>query len=76
MVGRGEVDGDLATETIQECSRYGDVENCVVFQNPIENCPEDEAVIIYVKFQFEVDCEKGESLLVHVARSCSGRKVE
>ena len=32
MVGPGEVDEDLQPETTEECSKYGDVANCLVYE--------------------------------------------
>ncbi len=32
MVGPGEVDEDLEPETAEECSKYGEVEKCVIFE--------------------------------------------
>lgn len=32
MVGPGEVDDDLEPETAEECSKYGAVDKCVIFE--------------------------------------------
>ena len=32
MVGPGEVDDDLEPETAEECTKYGEVEKCVIFE--------------------------------------------
>lgn len=32
MVGPGEVDEDLQPETTEECSKYGEVANCLVYE--------------------------------------------
>ena len=32
MVGPGEVDEDLQPETTEECSKYGEVSNCLVYE--------------------------------------------
>ena len=32
MVGPGEVDDDLQPEVIEECSKYGEVSNCLIFE--------------------------------------------
>ena len=32
MVGPGEVDDDLEPETAEECSKYGEVEKCIIFE--------------------------------------------
>lgn len=50
MVGPGEVDEDLQPEVIEECSKYGEVSNCLVFEIP-HGAPDDEAVRIFVEFQ-------------------------
>ena len=32
MVGPGEVDEDLQPEVTEECSKYGEVANCLVYE--------------------------------------------
>ena len=32
MVGPGEVDDDLQPEVTEECSKYGEVTNCLIFE--------------------------------------------
>ena len=32
MVGPGEVDDDLQPEVIEECSKYGEVNKCLIFE--------------------------------------------
>ena len=32
MVGPGEVDAELEPETAEECSKYGKVNKCVIFE--------------------------------------------
>jgi splicing factor 45 len=49
MVGPGEVDEDLQPETTEECSKYGDVANCLVYEIP-HGVDESEAVRIFVQF--------------------------
>lgn len=49
MVGPGEVDDDLEPETKEECSKYGDVASCVIFEMP--QLPAEEAVRIFVEFK-------------------------
>jgi len=49
MVGPGEVDEDLEPETKEECTKYGDVIKCMIFE--IENVEEEEAVRIFVEFK-------------------------
>jgi splicing factor 45 len=50
MVGPGEVDEILAEECKQECSKYGPVSTCVVFEvsGP---CPPEENVRTFVHFE-------------------------
>ncbi|KAI0209007.1 Splicing factor 45 [Lamellibrachia satsuma] len=49
MVGPGEVDDDLEPETAEECSKYGKVMKCVIFEVP--NGADDEAVRIFLEFE-------------------------
>lgn len=49
MVGPGEVDEDLEPETAEECTKYGKVNKCVIFEIP--NVPEEEGVRIFVEFE-------------------------
>ncbi|KNC98626.1 uncharacterized protein SPPG_06308 [Spizellomyces punctatus DAOM BR117] len=76
MVGPGEADASLQQETAEECSRYGKVERCTVFEVPY-HVPEEEAVRIFVEFsdigsavrgmlRFSV-CRTEDSLLVRRA---------
>lgn len=51
MVGPGEVDEDLEPETKEECTKYGDVVKCVIFEIPGGNVPEEESVRIFVEFR-------------------------
>ncbi|KAJ3311597.1 hypothetical protein HDU76_003091 [Blyttiomyces sp. JEL0837] len=51
MVGPGEVDDDLEDETASECSKYGPVERCLIFEVPKGQVPPEEAVRIFVKFK-------------------------
>ena len=67
MVGPGEVDDMLAEECKQECSKYGPVDTCVIFEvtdNP--DCPAEECVRTFVCF------EKQESA-VRAFREMNGR---
>ena len=51
MVGPGEVDEDLSSEIGEECSKYGEVLQVTVFEQPqAEQPPETEAVRIFVRF--------------------------
>lgn len=48
MVGPGEVDDELESETFEECGKYGKVIKCLIFEMP--DNPDDEAVRIFVEF--------------------------
>ncbi|XP_065901529.1 splicing factor 45-like [Dysidea avara] len=48
MVGPGEVDDDLQPEVTEECSKYGEVVKCLVYEIP--SLPDHEAVRIFVEF--------------------------
>ncbi|CAO3618817.1 unnamed protein product [Mucor hiemalis] len=50
MVGPGEVDDMLQEETADECSKYGKVERCLIFEVPHGKIHNDKAVRIFVKF--------------------------
>lgn len=49
MVGAGEVDNELQPEVIEECAKYGEVTNCLIYEIP-EGASDDEAVRIFVEF--------------------------
>ena len=49
MVGPGEVDDDLQPEVIEECSKYGEVAKCLIYEMPT-GAKDDEAVRIFVEF--------------------------
>ncbi|XP_039617267.1 splicing factor 45 [Polypterus senegalus] len=49
MVGGGEVDEDLESETKEECEKYGKVVKCVIFE--ISGVPDEEAVRIFLEFE-------------------------
>jgi len=48
MVGPGEVDANLRFETAQECTKYGEVRECEVYES--ETKSPEEAVRIFVQF--------------------------
>ena len=65
MVGPGEVDDDLQPEVTEECSKYGEVVKCLVYEvnmqfhwlvyiviltNQVPSLPDHEAVRIFVEF--------------------------
>lgn len=49
MVGPGEVDDDLEPEVKEECSKYGEVVRCVIYE--IQGGHPEEAVRIFVEFK-------------------------
>jgi len=50
MVGRGEVDDDLQAETMEECAKYGQVEQVAIFEVQDPDFNEKESVRIFVRF--------------------------
>lgn len=67
MVGPGDVDEMLADECKQECSKYGPVNDCVIFEITSDpDCPAEERVRTFVFF------EKQESA-VKAYREMNGR---
>ncbi|XP_055355161.1 splicing factor 45-like [Paramacrobiotus metropolitanus] len=48
MVGPGDVDNDLEPEVKEECSNFGEVVTCLIYELPGK--PDDEAVRIFVEF--------------------------
>jgi len=57
MVGPGQIDNDLHPEIVSECSKYGQVEKCVI--NEDVGVPPEEAVKIYIKFDVLESAAKG-----------------
>lgn len=51
MVGPGEVDDDLEIETKMECTKYGEVVKCLIYEIPNKQVPDDEAVRIFIEFK-------------------------
>lgn len=51
MVGPGEVDEELESETKEECTKYGQVEKCLIYEIPNKRVPDEEAVRIFVEFR-------------------------
>lgn len=49
MVGPGEVDDDLQPEVMEECRKYGEVTNCLIYEIP-EGASDEESVRIFVEF--------------------------
>ena len=50
MVGPGEVDEELEPEVKEECSKYGEVIKCVIYEVPSSIAKPDEAVRIFIEF--------------------------
>ncbi|KAL1420721.1 hypothetical protein MTO96_004458 [Rhipicephalus appendiculatus] len=49
MVGPGEVDDDLEPETKEECSKYGEVVRCLIYEIP--GVADEDAVRIFIEFK-------------------------
>ncbi|XP_039266958.1 splicing factor 45-like [Styela clava] len=49
MVGPGEVDQELEGETSEECSKYGEVRKCMIYE--MVGQQEEEAVRIFIEFE-------------------------
>ncbi|XP_050030685.1 splicing factor 45 isoform X1 [Dermacentor andersoni] len=49
MVGPGEVDDDLEPETKEECSKYGEVVRCLIYEMP--GVADEDAVRIFIEFK-------------------------
>mmetsp|Transcript_1976 Transcript_1976/g.5462 ORF Transcript_1976/g.5462 Transcript_1976/m.5462 type:complete len:434 (-) Transcript_1976:16-1317(-) len=58
MVGRGQVDPELQSETAQECSKYGPVESCKIVEVADPSVSDTHAVRIFVKFGRHESAEK------------------
>lgn len=50
MVGPGEVDSELESETKEECSKYGKVIRCFIYEIPNKKVHDEDAVRIFVEF--------------------------
>lgn len=75
MVGGQEVDEQLQEEIEEECSKYGDVENVVVYQEQqSEDEDSDVFVKIFVEFGHSSHAQKGRDNLN--GRFFGGRTVE
>lgn len=73
LVGPGEVDDYLTTETSNECEKYGTVMKCEVHESRSEKNPE-EAVKLYVKFRYQEHALK--ALMDIDGRYFGGREVK
>jgi splicing factor 45 len=51
MVGPGEVDDDLELETKMECTKYGAVVKCLIYEIPNKLVADDEAVRVFIEFE-------------------------
>lgn len=51
MVGPGEVDEELEPEVKEECSKYGEVVKCVIYEVPSNLAKPEEAVRIFIEFK-------------------------
>lgn len=74
MVGKGEVDEALVRETATECSKYGPVKDCAVYEVKDPECPDEEVVRTFVHF------ERQDSAIIAFrdlnGRYFGGRKIE
>lgn len=50
MVGPGEVDEDLESETAEECTKFGPVVRCKIYEEKNPMVPPERAVRIFVQF--------------------------
>ncbi|KAL3318058.1 Splicing factor 45 [Cichlidogyrus casuarinus] len=48
MCGPGEVDQELEPETAEECSKYGPVRSCMIYEMP--DAVDEETVRIFIEF--------------------------
>eukprot|EP01138_Halocafeteria_seosinensis_P000542 gb/GECG01000556.1/.p1 GENE.gb/GECG01000556.1/~~gb/GECG01000556.1/.p1 ORF type:complete len:477 (+),score=83.25 gb/GECG01000556.1/:1-1431(+) len=64
MVGRGEVDKDLQSETAEECSNFGPVIQCVVDESKDSSTRESDAVRIFVEFENEPTAVRGMTIIM------------
>lgn len=74
LVGRGQVDEELGSETAAECSAFGTVLHCLIKEEPDEKiCTDAEAVRVYVQFDSVAAAERAKSALHN--RLFAGRRV-
>ncbi|PSC68931.1 DNA-damage-repair toleration chloroplastic-like [Micractinium conductrix] len=74
MIGPGDVDQDLDREVGEECSKYGNVTNVMIFEATEPGFPEDQAVRIFVQFERVEEATK--ALVDLQGRFFAGREVE
>jgi splicing factor 45 len=72
MVGPGEVDEDLESETAEECTKYGPVVRCKIYEEKNPMVPSDKSVRIFVQFTTLDSALKGTPVGTDViwARAC------
>lgn len=63
MVGPGEVDEDLESETAEECTKFGPVVRCKIYEENNPMVPPEKAVRIFVHFTHLDGAIKGEDSL-------------
>lgn len=58
MVAAGEVDPSLEDETAEECSKYGPILSCLVYEDPDPNILPEDSIRVYVEFDSKEDANK------------------
>lgn len=71
MVGPGEVDSELEKEVQEECSKFGPVRTCVVYE--LKGAPPDQAVRTFVAFEKQESAIK--AFLDMEGRFFAGRQI-
>lgn len=74
MVGRGQVDPELQGEISEECMKFGNVLKCKIHEFQEKNCPDHEAVRIFVQFSTITAASK--AVKVMNGRFFGGRSVK
>lgn len=74
MVGPGEVDDELHSETREECEKHGPVADCVIFEVQGAALPEAERVRIFVAFAKQESAVK--AYVAMNGRFFGGRQVQ
>ncbi|ETO06269.1 hypothetical protein RFI_31128, partial [Reticulomyxa filosa] len=73
MADKGKVDPNLRLETFAECSKFGQVLECIVYESKKEDIRSEQAVSVFVKFS---DIQSAsEAVQVFHGRSFDGRIV-
>jgi len=73
MADKGRVDPNLKVETIVECSKFGPVLECVVYESRREDVRPEQAVSVFVRFE-NINSASGAVSVFH-GRSFDGRIV-